>query len=135
MTRAELDEALLRFGADLDRWPQKLAESARQLLARDPAAVEILARFAAFEDMVAAAVRPPPFGAAEIGRILTAVEAEKGVWRPTWRFWVASGGASLLSIAAGAMVMLATLPGRADLDIALSVLGLVAGQGDLGGLL
>jgi hypothetical protein len=135
MTRAELDEALLRFGADLDRWPQKLAESARQLMARDPAAVEILTRFAAFEDTIGAAVRPPPFGAAEIGRILAAVEAEEGAWRPGWRFWTASAGASLLSLAAGAMVMLATLPGRADLDTALSVLGLVAGQGDIGGLL
>ncbi|WP_342237338.1 hypothetical protein [Inquilinus sp. OTU3971] len=135
MTRAEFDEALLRFGADLDRWPQKLAASARQLLGRDPAAVEILAQFAAFEDTVGAAIHPPPFGAAEIGRILAAVEAEEAGWRPTWRFWAASAGASLLSLAAGAMVMLATLPGRGDLDIALSVLGLVAGQGDIGGLL
>lgn len=135
MTRAELDEALLRFGADLDRWPQKLAESARQLMARDPAAAEILTRFAAFEDTIGAAIRPPPFGAAEIGRILATVEAEEAGWRPTWRFWTASAGASLLSLAAGAMVMLATLPGRADLDTALSVLGLVAGQGDIGGLL
>jgi hypothetical protein len=135
MTRAELDEALLRFGADLDRWPEKLAESARQLMARDPAAVEILTRFAAFEDTIGAAIRPPPFGAAEIGRILAAVEAEDAVWRPGWRFWAASAGASLVSLAAGAMVMLATLPVRDDLDIALSVLGLVAGQGDIGGLL
>lgn len=135
MTRAELDEALFRFGADLDRWPQKLAESARELMGRDPAAAEILTRFAAFEDTIGAAIRPPPFGAAEIGRILTAIEAEEGAWRPGWRFWAASAGASLLSLAAGAMVMLATLPGRADLDTALSVLGLVAGQGDIGGLL
>lgn len=135
MTRAELDEALLRFGADLDLWPEKLAESARQLLARDPAAVEILTRFTAFEDTLGAAVRPPPFGAAEIGRILAAVEAEEAGWRPGWRFWAAGAGASLLSLAAGAMVMLATLPVRGDLDIALSVLGLVAGQGDIGGLL
>lgn len=135
MTRAELDDALLRFGADLDRWPQKLAASARQLTARDPAATEILTRFTAFEDTIGAAVRPPPFGAAEIGRILAAVEAEEAGWRPGWRFWAASAGASLLSLAAGAMVMLATLPGSADLDIALSVLGLVSGQGDIGGLL
>jgi hypothetical protein len=135
MTRAELDEALLRFGADLDRWPQRLAESARQLTARDPAAAEMLASFAAFEDTLGAAVRPPPFGAAEIGRILAAVEAAEEGWRPGWRFWATSAGASLLSLAAGAMVMLATLPGRGDLDIALSLLGLVAGQGDIGGLL
>ena len=135
MTRAELDEALLRFGVDLDRWPQKPAESARELMARDLAAAEMLTRFAAFEDALGAAVRPPPFSAAEIGRILAAVEVEEDAWRPTWRFWAASAGASLLSLAAGAMVMLATLPVRADLDIALSVLGLVAGQGDIGGLL
>ncbi|MGK9231702.1 hypothetical protein KXS07_08740 [Inquilinus limosus] len=135
MTRAELDDALLRFGADLDRWPQKLAESARRLLARDPAAAAMLARFAAFEDTVGAAVRPPPSGAAEIGRILAAVEAEEGAWRPGWRFWAASAGASLLSLAAGAVLVLATLPGRADLDMALAVLGLAAGQGDIGGLL
>lgn len=135
MTRAELDEALLRFGADLDRWPQKLADSARQLATEDPEAAKMLGRFAAFERTLSAAVRPPPFGAADIGRILAAVEAEEAAWRPTWRFWAASAGASLLSLAAGAVVMLATLPGGADLDVALSVLALVSGQGDLGGLL
>jgi hypothetical protein len=135
MTRAELDGALLRFGADLDRWPQKLAESARQLAAGDREAAAMLARSAAFEETVRAAIRPPPFGAAEIGRILAAAEAEEGGWTPTWRFWAASAGASLLSLAGGAMVMLATLPGRSDLDLALSLLGLAAGQGDLGGLL
>ena len=31
--------------------------------------------------------------------------------------------------------MLATLPGRGDLNLALSLLGLTAGQGDLEGLL
>ncbi|MGK9167053.1 hypothetical protein KXR53_12180 [Inquilinus limosus] len=135
MTRAELDDALLRFGADLDRWPPKLAESARRLLADDPEAVAILAKFVAFEEAVGDAVRPPSFGAAEIGRILAAVEAEEGAWRPGWRFWAASAGASLLSLAAGAVLVLATLPGRADLDMALAVLGLAAGQGDAGGLL
>lgn len=135
MTRAEFDAALLRFGADLNRWPARLAESARQLAAGDPEAAEMLARSAAFEDAVRAAIRPPPFGAAEICRILAAAEAEEGGWTPTWRFWAASAGASLLSLAGGAMVMLATLPGRGDLDLALSLLGLAAGQGDLGGLL
>lgn len=135
MTRAELDAALLRFGADLDRWPQKLAESARHLAAGDREAAAMLARSAAFEETVRAAIRPPPLGAAEIGRILAAAEAEEGGWTPTWRFWAASAGASLLSLAGGAMVMLATLPGRGDLDLALSLLGLAAGQGDLGGLL
>ncbi|WP_343718445.1 hypothetical protein [Inquilinus sp.] len=135
MTRAELDEALLRFGADLDRWPRKLADSARRLVVEDPDAAEMLARFAAFERTLGAAVHPPPFGSAEIGRILAAVEAEEATWRPTWRFWAASAGGSLLSLAAGAVVMLATLPRGADLDIALSVLALVSGQGDLGGLL
>jgi hypothetical protein len=135
MTRAELDEALLRFGADLDRWPRKLADSARRLVAEDAEAAEMLARFAALERTLGAAVRPPPFGAAEIGRILAAVEAEEAAWQPTWRFWTASAGASLLSLAAGAVVMLATLPGGADLDVALSVLALMSGQGDLGGLL
>jgi hypothetical protein len=135
MTRAELDVALLRFGADLDRWPENLAESARQLAAGDREAAAMLARSVAFEETVRAAIRPPPFGAAEIGRILAAVEVEEGGWTPSWRFWVASAGASLLSLAGGAMMMFATLPRPGDLDLALSVLGLVAGQGDFGGLL
>ncbi len=135
MTRGELDVALLRFGADLNRWPPRLAESARQLAAGDPEAAEMLAQSAAFEETIRAAIRPPPFGAAEIGRILAGAEVEEGGWTPSWRFWAASAGASLLSLAGGAMMMFATLPGGGDLDIALSVLGLVAGQGDLGGLL
>jgi hypothetical protein len=135
MTRAEFDDALLRFGADLDRWPPKLAAAARTLLAGDTEAAGMLARSAAFEETLAAAVRPPSFGAAEIGRILAAAEAEEAGWRPTWRFWAASAGASLLSLAAGAMLMLSTLPGRTDLDLALSVLGMAAGQSGMGGLL
>ena len=135
MTRAEFDDALLRFGADLERWPPDLAAAARQLVAGDGEAAGMLARSTTFEETLADAVRVPPFGAAEIGRILAATEAEEAGWRPTWRFWAASAGASLLSLAAGAMLMLATLPGRTDLDLALSVLGMAAGQSEIGELL
>jgi hypothetical protein len=135
MTRDELDEALLRFGADFTRWPPDLAEAARRLAAEDRVAARMLADFRAFEQTVADAVRPPPFGAAEIGRVLGALDVPEDTWRPGAGFWIAGASASLASFAAGAAVMLATLSYDGVLDLPIALMGLATGQGDIGGLL
>jgi hypothetical protein len=47
VTREDFSEALLHFGADLDRWPRPEADTARQLVNDDPVAPRMLADFAA----------------------------------------------------------------------------------------
>ena len=97
MTREEFGEALLRFGAKLGRWPRPDAAAAKHLVAHDPVAAKMLADFSGFERTVADAVTPPPFGAAEIGSVLAALEESEESWRPSRQFWIAGIGASALS--------------------------------------
>jgi hypothetical protein len=135
MTRDELGEALLRHGADLTRWPSREAEAARQLVATDRAAAKMLADFGKFERTIADAVRPPPFGAAELGRVLGALEDKEDAWRPGRSFWIAGASASLLSFAAGAVLMVATLSSSGVLDLALALAEAASGGAEIGGLM
>ena len=135
MTRDEFGEALLRLGANLERWPRSDAEPAKRLVAGDPVAAKMLADFTAFERTIADAVRPPHFGAAEIGAVLGALDAAEATWSPTPRFWLAGAGVSALSFVAGFAVMLAMLSAQGDSGLPLSLIGLAAGQIDIGGLL
>ena len=135
MTREEFDEALLRHGADLTRWPPREAEAARQLVAADREAAKMLADFAMFEQTVADAVRPPPLGAAEIGRVLTALEETSDTWRPGRGFWIAGASVSLLSFTAGAVLMIASLSSSGALDLALALADVASGGGEIGGLM
>ena len=133
MTREEFGEALLRFGAKLERWPRVEASAAERLLKSDPLAVKMLAEFAAFERTVSGAVEPPPFGAAEIGKVLAALDRPKETWWPAPRFWIASAGVTALSFAAGFVLMLAMT--EAAHDVSAEIIGLAMGQADIGGLL
>lgn len=135
MTRGEFDEALLRYGADLTWWPPREAEAARRLVAADREAAKMLADFATFEQTVADAVRPPPFGAAEIGRVLGALKEKEDTWRPGRGFWIAGASVSLLSFAAGAVLMVATLSSSGALDLALALAEAASGGGEIGGLM
>jgi hypothetical protein len=133
MTREEFSEALLRFGGDFARWPQEEAKKAKQLIESDPLAAKMLADFSAFERTVADAVEPPPFGAAEIGAVLAALDRPPETWWPAPRFWIASAGVTALSFAAGFLLIKAM--SNASPDLSLSVIGLAMGQADIGGLL
>ncbi|HZP09308.1 hypothetical protein [Methyloceanibacter sp.] len=131
MNREELNEALLRFGGDLERWPEGKKEAASLLVASDPTAARMLADFAAFERTLADAVRPAPFGAGEIGGVLQALDATEASWSPTPRFWIASAGLSALSFAAGfAAMMMASAQ-----DVSPSLIDFASGQANFGGLL
>ncbi len=134
MKTEELEELLLRFGADLSRWPQDIRAAAANLVAREPEAARLHAEFTALERNVAAAVEAPPFGAAEIGKVLSALDAEQRGWRPTRAFWIAGTGASAISFAAGFALTLWGVP-AGEFDAVLSLLALAAGQGEIGGLL
>lgn len=134
MTREDFSEALLRFGADLERWPGALARTARRLVASDPVAAKMLSDFAAFDRTVAEAVEPPPFGAAEIGSVLAALDDEETTWMPTRRFWLAGASASVLSFVAGIVVMLAVVTSQGG-AVPTSLIGLALGQADIGDLL
>jgi hypothetical protein len=131
MTIEELNEALLRYGSDLKRWPEAKSEAARLLVDGDAAAAKLLSDFVAFERTLAAAVRPEPFGAAEIGAVLTALDADEPGWRPTSGFWIASAGISALSFAAGFAAMLLI----ASQELPPSLIDLASGQMNFGGLL
>ena len=80
MTREEFGEALLRFGGNLDRWPQGEAKAAKRLFESDPLAAKMLLDFTAFERTVADAAAPPAFGAAEIGAVLAVLDRPKETW-------------------------------------------------------
>jgi hypothetical protein len=131
MTREELNEALLRFGGDLERWPEREKDAAKVLVGSDAGAAKILSDFVAFERRLAAAVRPEPFGAAEIGAVLTALDGAEVGWRPTLRFWIASAGISALSFAAGFAAMLVV----SSHELLPSLIDLASGQMNFGGLL
>lgn len=135
MTLDELDQALLRFGADLRYWPPTQADAARRLAGGDPVAAQRITQFAAFEHTLLEAVRPPPFGAADAARVLAGLDAADSAWRSARWFWIAGASASALSFAAGMLAMLAIGPAPADFELPLSVIELAAGQGDLGDLL
>lgn len=133
MTREEFSEALLRFGADLGRWPAQEAAEARRLLDGDPGAAEVLADFTAFERTLGEAVKPPPFGAAEIGVVLAARDRqEQAAWWPSPRFLLAGAGVSALCFVLGFVSVMAITQPQ---DIPLPVVGLALGQEDFGGLL
>jgi hypothetical protein len=131
MTKEELNEALLRYGADLERWPEAKRQAARLLVDSDAAAAEILSDFVAFERTLAAAVQPEPFGAADIGAVLAALDADETGWRPTPRFWIVGAGISALSFAAGFAAMLLI----ASQELPPSLIDLASGQMNFGGLL
>ncbi len=131
MTRQELNEALLRFGSDLGRWPEREKEAASLLVASDRTAAAMLAEFADFERTLADAVRPAPFGAGEIGAVLRVLDAREETWSPTPRFWIASAGLSVLSFAAGFIAMAIA----ASQDISPALIDFASGQANLGGLL
>jgi hypothetical protein len=133
MTREEFGEALLRFGAKLERWPQVERGAAERLLKSDPLAAKMLADFTGFERAVSAAVDPPPFGAAEIGKVLAALDHPKETWWLAPRFWIASAGVTALSFAAGFVLILAMA--EASHDVPAEIIGLATGQADIGGLL
>jgi hypothetical protein len=135
MTREEFGEALLRFGAKLERWPLSEAEAAKRLMAGDPMAAKMLADFAGFERTIADAVTPLPFGAAEIGSVLAALDEAESGWSPTPRFLIASAGATALSFAAGFAVMLAMLASQSGAEVPSAIIDMAVGQGNLGGLL
>jgi hypothetical protein len=133
MTREEFGEALLRFGANLERWPREQAAAAERLLETDPLAAKMLVDFTAFERTIADAVEPPPFGAAEIGAVLAAIDQPNETWWPAPRFWIASAGVTALSFLAGFILARAMTVSSPDLPLA--IIGVAMGQADIGGLL
>jgi hypothetical protein len=131
MTRDELNDALLRFGGKLERWPQPERDAARLLVKGDAVAAKMLSDFVAFEQTIAEAVRSEPFGATEISTVLARLDTAEAGWRPSTRFWIASAGFSALSFAAGFAAILMV----SSQDVAPSLMDLASGQVNLGGLL
>ena len=77
MTRQELEDALDRHGADLQRWPEALRQEAAALIARDPSAARLFARAERVEALVRDAAEPIPIDSALVGRIVDAYAARR----------------------------------------------------------
>ena len=131
MTRDELNDAVLRFGGKLERWPQPERDAARLLVKGDAVAAKMLSDFVAFEQTIAEAVHSEPFGATEIGTVLARLDTAEAGWRPSTRFWIASAGISALSFAAGFAAILMV----SSQDVAPSLLDSCERTGEFGGLL
>lgn len=135
MTCEELEEKLFRWGAELRGWPADQAAAAQTLIDADPEAAQLLADFAAREGYIAEAVPLPSFGAPEIGNVLSRLDAEEENWGPGRRFWIASAIASAVAFSSGAVATLVLLPSMGGLDVLLPIIGIAAGQGNVGGLM
>jgi hypothetical protein len=135
MTLAEFEEHLLRFGSDLEAWPPFLANDARDLLAKDPGATRMLGEFISFDETVSQAVQAPPFGSASIGHVLSALDRDEEAWRPARRFWIAAATASMLAFFAGVGATVVGLHHDDAAALPVALLGIAAGQGNIGGLL
>jgi hypothetical protein len=136
VTREDFSEALLHFGADLDRWPQVQAEAARRLISADAVAAKMLADSGTFERTIADAVEPPPFGAAEIGAVLGALPEARSASRFSPGLWLAgAAGVSLLSFIAGFTVMQANLAAQDQLGVPLAIIAFAMGDTSVGGLM
>ncbi|MFC7335060.1 hypothetical protein [Rhodocista pekingensis] len=65
MTETEFETMAARYGADIDRWPERERNPARQLLARSPTAAALLERERALDRMLEAVRVPVPPDAVE----------------------------------------------------------------------
>ena len=106
----QLEEALDRYGGDLDRFPAALRAEAEALIAADAGAARIAADAARLDGVLAEAVRPMAVDAALIGRIVAGVrgDAEPELrLRPTRRLAAVAGAAMVAFLATGYAVGLA----------------------------
>jgi anti-sigma factor RsiW len=74
MTREEFESLLLAQGADLARWPAAERAAAEALLARDPAARDLLEEAARLDALIFGAVQSPAGGGALATRILARLD-------------------------------------------------------------
>lgn len=99
MTKEQLQEALDRYGGNLERWPDQIRLEAERLAATDFAAARMLAAAQAVERGLIAAAKPMTVDAALLGRIITSLDhapAHELALRPTRRL-VAWAGAAMMA--------------------------------------
>lgn len=116
MTLDAFDDALLRYGSDLTRWPDDKRRRAEQLLAADAGARDLLAAEQAMTATAAAALDVPMAPAQVAARVATAVAARRERSLVRWLhnpFPIVAGAAAALAL--GAVVALLT-PVAAGVD-------------------
>ncbi|MEO8668515.1 MAG: hypothetical protein ABI399_08370 [Bauldia sp.] len=134
MTLDEFSEALDRYGADLQHWPERQRTAARALLAGDASAVARLAEAAKLDALLSAAAAPVPVDAALLGAIAARTGARRNelVVRPTRRLLAAASAAMIVLFVLGFGLGSVLGPGGGDDATALL---LFDGPDDLGELL
>ena len=100
----DFQEALDRFGTDLENWPEAERRWVNRVLANDLEAAWILRRAQTFDRLITDAASAPRAGSAEIGQIMERIALEKSGKQVTAffrRFLLVSSGAACASFAAG----------------------------------
>jgi hypothetical protein len=104
MNRQEFDDALNRFGGNLERWPDDLRIAAEQLVVIDPKAASELAGLRQMEGTISASLSPQPVDAALLGRLTSRIKgrgATEITLRPTGRLAAWAGAATLTALMIG----------------------------------
>ena len=104
MNRQDFDNALNRFGGNLDRWPNDLRVAARQLAASDPGAASQLAGLRRLEGTITTSLNPQPVDAAFLGRLASRTRGRGSTeitLRPTRRLAVWASAATLAVLMIG----------------------------------
>ena len=82
MTLQGFEDALDRYGADIDRWPVDLRAPGRALMEQHPEARRLLAESRQLEAALMEIVRPVPLAADRLGRLLANLHARRTVVDP-----------------------------------------------------
>jgi hypothetical protein len=126
MTLDAFDDALLRYGSDVTRWPDDKRRRAEQLLAADAGARDLLAAEQAMTATAAAALDVPMAPAQVAARVATAVAARRERSFTRWLlnpFPIAAGAAAAIALGV-AVALLTPISAGVDSDALLvAVLG------------
>jgi len=121
MTYNQFEQALDRFGSDLDRWPPAMRAEAEALMAGNTRARQMLSEAARLDTLLADTVRPAALDAASIGAIIAGIRTDRHreiTVRPTRRLAAWSGAAMAAFLAIGFVIGFAMPQSQDDAALA-----------------
>ncbi len=128
MTYDEFEQALDRYGGNLERWPAAARAGARALADKDASAARLLAQAERLDALLAETARPVALDAASLGGIIAGIRTDRHreiAVKPTRRLAAWSGAAMAAFLAIGFVIGLAMPETQDDASLA----GLVFGTG------
>jgi hypothetical protein len=128
MTLAAFDEALLRFGADVARWPEGERRRAMALLAESVEAKSLMAEEEALHGIVAAALHVDAHPSALVARVQQSVAERRRRGGALARFrllWpmIAGGAVAAIACGIGIGLLLPLAPGLDSDALLMTLLG------------